>query len=111
LEKSYILFYHHMMKPPTQAHGEIRYNLWTFEACLPLGPSVTSKLTFHPSFKDLKPSIFMAEKCTNKSSPLSSGVMKPNPLVSLNHFTVPVAIKKFLKNKKPEIQPIKTTAS
>jgi hypothetical protein len=27
-----------------------------------------------------------------KSSPLSSGVMKPKPFASLNHFTVPVAI-------------------
>src|SRR5437764_2831598 len=30
--------------------------------------------------------------CTNRSLPGSSGVMKPNPLSSLNHFTVPVAI-------------------
>src|SRR3954470_14995195 len=29
---------------------------------------------------------------TNRSLPLSSGVMKPKPLSSLNHFTVPVAI-------------------
>src|SRR5215216_419596 len=30
--------------------------------------------------------------CTNRSLPWSSGVMKPKPLSSLNHFTVPVAI-------------------
>src|SRR2546423_3770378 len=29
---------------------------------------------------------------TKRSLPPSSGVMKPNPLSSLNHFTVPVAI-------------------
>src|SRR4051794_31097447 len=29
---------------------------------------------------------------TNRSRPSSSGVMKPKPLSSLNHFTVPVAI-------------------
>src|ERR1051325_4516555 len=31
----------------------------------------------------------MAEKCRNTSSPFSV-VMKPNPLASLNHLTVPV---------------------
>src|SRR5215213_6081559 len=30
--------------------------------------------------------------CTNRSLPWSSGVMKPKPFSSLNHFTVPVAI-------------------
>src|SRR5690606_35406213 len=34
----------------------------------------------------------MAEKCANRSSPPSSGVMKPNPLASLNHLTVPVLL-------------------
>src|SRR5579884_258645 len=34
----------------------------------------------------------MPEKWTNRSRPPSSGVMKPKPLSSLNHFTVPVAI-------------------
>src|SRR5947209_14328777 len=34
----------------------------------------------------------MPLKCTNRSRPPSSGVMKPNPLSSLNHLTVPVAI-------------------
>src|SRR5205807_1423248 len=31
-------------------------------------------------------------KCTNRSRPPSSGVMKPKPLSSLNHLTVPVAM-------------------
>src|SRR5262249_48540929 len=62
------------------------------EACLPFGPWVTSKLTFWPSFSDLKPGILIAEKCANRSSPPPSGVMKPKPLASLNHFTVPVAM-------------------
>ncbi len=34
----------------------------------------------------------MAEKCANKSSLPSTGVMKPKPFESLNHFTVPIAI-------------------
>src|SRR5471030_1765996 len=38
--------------------------------------------------------MLIAEKCANKSSPPSSGVMKPKPLESLNHLTVPVAIKR-----------------
>src|SRR5215831_6445639 len=61
-------------------------------ACLPLGPCVTSKLTFWPSFRVLKPFILIAEKWANRSSPPPSGVMKPKPFASLNHFTVPVAI-------------------
>src|SRR5690349_11745476 len=36
-----------------------------------------------------------AEMWTNTSAPPSSGWMKPKPLVSLNHFTVPVAIVYF----------------
>src|SRR4029079_8990895 len=34
----------------------------------------------------------MPEKWTNRSRPPSSGVMKPNPLSSENHLTVPDAI-------------------
>src|SRR5262245_50803881 len=34
----------------------------------------------------------MFEKWTNRSFEPSSGEMKPYPLLSLNHFTVPVAI-------------------
>src|SRR4051812_46547393 len=30
--------------------------------------------------------------CTKRSLPPSSGVMKPKPLSSLNHFTMPVAM-------------------
>src|SRR5204863_7814305 len=63
-----------------------------FEACLPLGPCTTSKLTFWPSLRVLKPDMLIAEKCANKSSLPSSGVMKPYPFASLNHFTVPVAM-------------------
>lgn len=33
----------------------------------------------------------MAEKWTKMSLPPSSGVTNPNPLLSLNHFTIPVA--------------------
>src|SRR3546814_4590261 len=61
-----------------------------FNACLPLGPWMISNATFWPSFRVLKPFIWMDEKCANKSSPPSSGVMKPKPFASLNHLTVPV---------------------
>src|SRR5258705_13741438 len=61
-------------------------------ACLPLGPVVISKETFWFSFRVLKPEPSIAEKCANRSSPPPSGVMKPKPLASLNHLTVPVAI-------------------
>src|SRR4029453_7403811 len=61
-------------------------------ACLPFGPVVTSNETFWPSLSVLNPGMLIAEKCANRSSPPPSGVMNPNPLASLNHFTVPVAI-------------------
>src|SRR5512135_501365 len=67
-----------------------------FEACLPLGPWTTSKDTFWPSFRVLKPDILIAEKCANRSSLPSSGVMNPYPFASLNHLTVPVAMSRFL---------------
>src|SRR5439155_15045088 len=65
---------------------------WMLLACLPFGPVVTSNETFWPSLSVLNPGILIAEKCANRSSPPPSGVMNPNPLASLNHFTVPVAI-------------------
>src|SRR3954447_223062 len=74
-------------------------------ACLPLGPVVTSNETFWPSLSDLKPGMLIAEKCANRSSPPPSGVMKPKPLESLNHLTVPVAMcvipKKIKKGPSP----------
>ena len=39
--------------------------------------------------QDLKPAPWIERKCTNRSAPLS-GVMKPKPLASLNHLTVPI---------------------
>src|SRR5438132_13473991 len=75
------------------------------EACFPLGPVVTSNETFWPSFSDLKPGMLIAEKCANRSSPPPSGVMKPKPLASLNHFTVPVAIFPILQNKNNRVEP------
>ena len=73
---------------------------WMLLACLPFGPVVTSKETFWPSFSVLNPGMLIAEKCANRSSPPPSGVMKPKPLASLNHFTVPVAISKFPQEQK-----------
>src|SRR5574342_957232 len=58
----------------------------------PFGPVVTSKETFWFSLRVLKPLPWIAEKCANRSLPPPSGVMKPKPLESLNHLTVPVAI-------------------
>src|SRR5436190_21028194 len=69
-----------------------------FDACLPFGPCVTSNWTFWPSFRVLNPGMLMAEKCANRSSPPPSGVMKPKPLASLNHLTVPVGMDVFLES-------------
>src|SRR6266513_3803073 len=69
-----------------------RYTRTTFMACSPLSPVFTSNSTTCPSASVLKPSIWMAEKCTNTSSPPSCS-MKPYPLASLNHFTFPLAIR------------------
>src|SRR6185312_1080338 len=61
-------------------------------ACLPLGPSFTSNSTFWFSLRVLKPEPWISEKWAKWSSPPPSGLMKPKPLESLNHFTVPVLI-------------------
>lgn len=42
-----------------------------------LGSCSVSKETFWPSSRVLKPSLWIAEKCTNTSSPPSSLLMKP----------------------------------
>src|SRR2546425_11494836 len=72
------------------------YSGLMFAACRPFGPRFTSNSTFWPSFSVLKPLIWIAVGCANRSSPPSVGVMKPKPLESLNHLTVPVAIYFFL---------------
>src|SRR6202011_3240091 len=69
----------------------IRYRLVTFAACRPLGPEVTSNSTAWPSFSDLYPSAWMAEKWTKTSSP-DWRWMNPKPLLALNHFTVPCSL-------------------
>src|SRR5256885_3958957 len=56
----------------------------------PLGLCSTSYCTLSFSFSVLNPLAWMDEKCTKRSLLPSSGVMKPKPLASLNHFTVPV---------------------
>src|SRR5271154_3485162 len=63
----------------------------TFAACRPLGPVVTSNSTAWPSFSDLYPSATMAEKWTKTSSP-DWRWMNPNPLLALNHLTVPCSL-------------------
>src|SRR2546422_223831 len=56
----------------------------------PLGLCSTSYCTLSFSLRVLYPLAWMDEKCTKRSLLPSSGVMKPKPLASLNHFTVPV---------------------
>src|ERR1700733_697878 len=46
------------------------YSAWTFSACQPLGPLVTSNCTVWPSCRLLKPPAWIAEKCTKTSSPV-----------------------------------------
>src|SRR5687768_2886962 len=58
----------------------------------PLGLCSVSYCTLSFSLRVLKPLAWMDEKCTNRSLLPSSGVMKPKPFASLNHFTVPVLI-------------------
>src|SRR5712691_349845 len=67
--------------------------LRTFAACGPLGPCCSSNSTFSPSARLRKPSDWMAVWWTKTSFPPPSGVMNPKPFASLNHFTVPVAIR------------------
>ncbi|GBH18555.1 5,10-methylenetetrahydrofolate reductase [Pseudomonas syringae pv. actinidiae] len=62
----------------------------TCSACMPFWPLAATKETVWPSFRLLKPSLSIALKCTNRSSPPPCGVIKPKPFSSLNHFTVPV---------------------
>src|SRR5690606_16615939 len=59
-------------------------------ACRPLGPVLTSNSTRWFSARLLNHLLWISEKWANRSSPPPSGVMKPKPLASLNHFTVPV---------------------
>src|SRR5256885_8129472 len=63
----------------------------TFPAWNPFGPFSRSNSTISPSFKVRYPFSWMAEKCTNTSSPVDRW-MKPNPLAPLNHFTVPFSL-------------------
>jgi len=84
---------------PVQTGVKAGYSGWMFAACLPLGPCFTSKLTFWFSCRDLKPFACISEKCANRSSPPSSGVINPKPFASLNHFTVPVAIFLLFPNR------------
>src|SRR5690348_6628594 len=73
------------------------YAACTWSACMPFGPFTLMKVTFWPSCNDLKPSPWMARKWTNRSSPLS-GLMKPKPLASLNHLTVPLCLSDITYN-------------
>src|SRR5690606_12978524 len=62
---------------------------WTSSACMPFWPCTTLNETFWPSCRLRKPEPTMERKWTNTSSPFSR-LMKPKPLASLNHLTVPI---------------------
>src|SRR5436189_4862897 len=68
------------------------YNGRIFVAAGPFWPCVASYSTGWPSFRDLKPLIWISLWCAKRSLPPSSGVMNPKPFASLNHFTVPLLI-------------------
>jgi hypothetical protein len=56
-------------------------------ASMPLVPFEVVYSTLSPSFRDLNPSDMIFLKCTNTSSVLSAGLIKPKPLFGLNHLT------------------------
>src|SRR5436853_7259738 len=68
----------------------VRYTGLMSAARGPLGLCSTSYCTLSFSFSVLNPLAWMDEKCTKRSLLPSSGVMKPKPLASLNHLTLPV---------------------
>src|SRR6266850_434531 len=92
-----------------------RYTSLMLAARGPLGLCSTSYCTLSLSFSVLNPLAWMDEKCTKRSLLPSSGVMKPKPLASLNHFTVPVLMsvslisigKKGAIGRKPALRKIK----
>ena len=73
--------------PPLTAPPSVDVTFTAF--ILPLS-SIGSYPTFSPSCSVRKPSDLISVWCTNRSSPPSSGVMKPKPFDELNHLTVPV---------------------
>jgi hypothetical protein len=68
----------------------------------PFEPSRSSYSTGAPSARLLKPSPAMLLWCTKRSFVPWSGVMNPYPLLSLNHLTVPLAMKKHLPYRRQE---------
>ena len=80
----------------TKKPSKLVYCATTLVALGPLAPCSVSKFTLWPSASDLNPSALIALWWTNTSELPSVGVINPNPLLSLNHFTVPVAIFGYL---------------
>jgi len=76
--------------------------------CLPLGPWVMSNVTFWFSLRVLNPGIVIALKCANNSSSPSSGLIKPKPFASLNHLTIPVAMRTPLHKLKTTVMRVNT---
>jgi len=75
---------------PPSLEGDQRAR--TLSAWGPFGPWVISNSTREPSLRDLKPVPAIAVWWTKTSAPPPSCAMKPKPLSSLNHLTVPCAI-------------------
>src|SRR5215472_12909688 len=67
------------------------YTRTTLAAWKPFGPLVRSNSTVSPSFKLRYPFSWIAEKCTNTSSPVERWI-NPYPFAPLNHFTVPFSL-------------------
>ena len=66
--------------------------LRTWLACRPFWPCFVSNSTRWPSARSRKPSIWISDWWTKRSSPPPSGVMKPKPFSALNHLTAPTPI-------------------
>src|SRR5690242_19807823 len=67
---------------------------------LPFCPRSSSYEIFWFSFKVPSPARSTAEMCTNTSLDLSSGCMKPNPLLELKNFTVPVGMESLHRSRR-----------
>src|SRR5438270_7173091 len=79
---------------PRDAFRRLRRQRQTLRCSAEVLPrlATSSYSTVCPSLSVERPAFSTAEICTNTSLPPVEGWMNPNPLVGLNHFTVPLAI-------------------
>jgi len=86
------------------------YSVRMLAACGPLAPCLTSNSTRWFSCRLLKPvPDLISLKWANRSLPPDSGVMKPKPLPSSNHFTVPVWVGLSM-DESPQVDGLNITA-